>query len=195
MEPLLPLVPRYRGTSGLLPGSELPVAAARSLVDGHDSPALRELAGRGRRESSADLAPLLREVLAEFGVPDPDPAADARHLVGDLADGLHTGRLTPMPAAAAVRNEDLSPAGEDAQRLLDLPARHCDCGSTRYLAAQELREWEAAVRAAAAVLVRGGRAVRAGVAGVEGFCAWPPSTPSPERGSDDRARRGRPTVR
>ncbi|MGX4734303.1 hypothetical protein [Kitasatospora griseola] len=140
---------RYR--AGELSTGELPMAAAELVADGFDSPALYDLAGRGRRESASELEPLLREVLDEFGLAYPGAVDGKRWLVRELAARVVAGGTTPAELAAAVSDWDSEGLDQDESALLGLLAVHCDC-CAGYLTAQQFRGWEADVRAAAAAL-------------------------------------------
>lgn len=75
------------------------MVAAYALVDGHDSPALRELAGLPRRSDAAEIHELYLQALHEAGVGLPDEETAGRRLLVSLAFGLAQGELTPGDVA------------------------------------------------------------------------------------------------
>jgi len=78
---------------------DLPMAAALALARGMDSPALRELAGLGRRSDTAELHSLFEHALDELDVPLPSPEEAARRDLHRLARDLVAGRRTPRDVA------------------------------------------------------------------------------------------------
>ena len=78
---------------------DLPMAAALALARGIDSPALRELAGLGRRSDAAELHSLFGRALDELHVTMPSPEQAARRDLHHLARDLITGRRTPRDVA------------------------------------------------------------------------------------------------
>lgn len=80
---------------------DLPMAAALALARGVDSPALRELAGLGRRSDTAELHSLFERALDELGVPLPSPEQAARRDLHRLARDFVAGRSTPRDVARA----------------------------------------------------------------------------------------------
>lgn len=78
--------------------------AAKALVRGVDSTALRELAGLGRRSDLTEIRSLFEESLRELGImfPSAETAArrDLRHLARDLVEGRsspsETARRCPL---------------------------------------------------------------------------------------------------
>ncbi|WP_407567041.1 hypothetical protein [Polymorphospora sp. A560] len=89
-------------------------AACRALVDGLDSPALRELAGTSARDSSWDIRELVRTALDELRIPRPGavPTGYAVAAGGGTTrrPGVDSLRLEVRPAQ--------SPAGGDFQVLV-----------------------------------------------------------------------------
>ncbi|MFH9177987.1 hypothetical protein [Streptomyces albogriseolus] len=79
----------------ILPAEELPMLAAHALVDGRDSPALRELAGLPRRSNPAEVRELYILALRELGIPLPDEETAGRCLLVTLAFGLAHDELSP----------------------------------------------------------------------------------------------------
>lgn len=78
---------------------DLPMAAALALARGIDSPALRELAGLGRRSDTAELHSLFEHALDELEMPMPSPEQAARRDLHRLARDLVAGRRTPRDVA------------------------------------------------------------------------------------------------
>ncbi|WP_406338608.1 hypothetical protein OG987_17455 [Streptomyces sp. NBC_01620] len=83
----------------VLHAADLPMVAAHALVDGHDSPALRELAGLSRRSDAAEVRELYVQALDELGVYLPDEETAGRRLLVSLAIGLAQGKLSPKGVA------------------------------------------------------------------------------------------------
>lgn len=73
--------------------------AAHSLVDGRDSPALRELAGLPRRSDASGIRALYVRALHELGIPLPDEETAGRRLLVNLALGLASGELNSKDVA------------------------------------------------------------------------------------------------
>ncbi|MFF4968575.1 hypothetical protein ACWDO6_07880 [Streptomyces sp. NPDC003674] len=126
-----------------LPPEDLPMLAAHALVDGRDSPALRELAGLPRRSDSAEMRELYVLALHELGIPLPDEDTAGRCLLVRLAFGLAKGELSPkdvgdglsMTVAARTREET---------RFLSVAAVY-----SQWLGPDELPGWEKELRTAA----------------------------------------------
>lgn len=127
----------------VLPPEELPMLAAHALVDGCDSPALRELAGLPRRSGEAEVRELYVLALRELGIPLPDEDTAGRCLLVSLAFGLASGELSPkdvgnglsMTVAARTREET---------RFLSVAADYSE-----WLGPDELPGWEKELRTAA----------------------------------------------
>ncbi|MFJ8900083.1 hypothetical protein [Streptomyces sp. NPDC102370] len=89
------------------------------LVDGRDSPALRELAGLSRRCDETEIRELYVQALHELGVSLPDEETAGRWLLVTLAVGLVKAELSPkdvvdrlsmMVTARAPRRHSSSPS-------------------------------------------------------------------------------------
>jgi hypothetical protein len=80
---------------------DLPMAAALALARGIDSPALRELAGLGRRSDTSELHSLFTLALEELQLPMPSPEQAARRDLHRLARDLVAGRRSPRDVARA----------------------------------------------------------------------------------------------
>ncbi|MER7670069.1 hypothetical protein ABTY61_16580 [Kitasatospora sp. NPDC096128] len=141
----------WQYVAGRVDPADLPMAAAHLLVEGFDSPALRDLAGRARGDGTREV---FREALAELGTALPDERTAERCLIHHLAGRLVAGELTPATVAGEVwllameggtgaEAEFLDAIGPEY--LIDLLT---DGPSERYLA------WEDSVRSAAARLCR-----------------------------------------
>lgn len=78
---------------------DLPMAAALALARGIDSPALRELAGLGRRSDTAEIHNLFEHALEQLEVAMPSPEQAARRDLHRLAGELVAGRRTPREVA------------------------------------------------------------------------------------------------
>ncbi|MCX4881939.1 hypothetical protein [Streptomyces sp. NBC_00847] len=89
----------WRYAAEVLPPEELPMLAAHALVDGRDSPALRELAGLPRRSDETEIRELYVQALHELGIPLPDEETVGRWLLVNLAFGLAKGELGPKDVA------------------------------------------------------------------------------------------------
>ncbi|KQX16804.1 hypothetical protein ASC82_00670 [Streptomyces sp. Root431] len=59
--------------------------AAYALVNGHDSPALSELAGRPRQSDATEVRELYVQALSELDVPLPDEETAGRRLLVSLS--------------------------------------------------------------------------------------------------------------
>jgi len=68
-------------------------AATQALVDGLDSPALRELAGEVRSARSGPIRRLLLDALEQLGIPLPDPTSAGQRVSGTSYARLPTDRL------------------------------------------------------------------------------------------------------
>ena len=99
MDELRELVWRYAADSAYV--EDLPMRAAEALARGVDSPALRELAGLGRRSDSGEIRELYAAAMAELGIRIPTVEEAFRRDVLRAARDLVEGRLTPRQAAAA----------------------------------------------------------------------------------------------
>jgi len=79
---------------GLAPVEPLPCVAVQALVEGCDSPALRQLAGL--TEYQSEEAPVLfKQALLEVGLSLPDKCAAVFLLARDLAAQILSGQLSP----------------------------------------------------------------------------------------------------
>ncbi|MFB6943811.1 MULTISPECIES: hypothetical protein [unclassified Streptomyces] len=134
---------------GLVPPEDLPMEAAQLLAVGLDSPALRDLAGRSRREDTAVIQSLFRQAVGELGTAIPDEETAERCLLHYLAGQLAAGFRTPREVAARVW-QDLTAARTSLERAFLLAVGdeyHVDFISDEHPAA--FQAWETALRSAA----------------------------------------------
>jgi hypothetical protein len=78
---------------------DLPMAAALALARGIDSPALRELAGLGRRSDTTELRSLFELALSQLKMMIPSPDQAARRDLHRLAQEFVAGNRTPHEIA------------------------------------------------------------------------------------------------
>ncbi|MFB7245651.1 hypothetical protein ACFCYX_24710 [Streptomyces populi] len=133
----------WRYVAEALPPEELPMLAAHALVDGRDSPALRELAGLPRRGDGDEIRALYVQALKELGIPLPDEETAGRCLLVSLAFGLEGGELTPMDVVARLSMTVASDTREET-RFLSVAADYSE-----WIGPDELPGWERDLRAAA----------------------------------------------
>ncbi|MFF7574876.1 hypothetical protein ACFZBE_07760 [Streptomyces sp. NPDC008061] len=129
--------------AGVLPAEELPMLAAHALVDGHDSPALRELAGLSRRSDGTEIRELYLQALHELHVFLPDEeTAGRRHLVS-LASRLTRGELS----AAEVTNGlsmTVTARTQEETKFLSIAAEYSE-----WMGPDDLPAWEQELRTTA----------------------------------------------
>ncbi|MFF2141565.1 hypothetical protein [Kitasatospora sp. NPDC058190] len=145
----------WQHAAGLVCPEDLPMAAAELLAAGEDSPALCDLAGRGRGEPTADLEELFREALEELGVPCPDSGLAERCLLRSLAAGVVAGEVTPKEAAGRAWLGMGETATDVEWQFAEAVLRMC-CSSclveVETYNAEAYQAWEQEVSAAAAIL-------------------------------------------
>ncbi|MFG2128022.1 hypothetical protein ACGFNV_09500 [Streptomyces sp. NPDC048751] len=127
----------------VLPAEELPMLAAHALVDGHDSPALRELAGLPRRGDEAEVRELYVQALHELGVSLPDEETAGRWLLVKLAFGLVEGELSPGDVADRL-SMTVAARTQEETRFLSAAAHYSE-----WMAPEDLPGWEHDLRTAA----------------------------------------------
>ncbi|KAB1990187.1 hypothetical protein [Streptomyces triticiradicis] len=132
----------WRYVAEVLPPEELPMLAAHALVDGRDSPALRELAGLPRRGEEAEIRALYVQALKELGIPLPDEGTAGRCLLVSLAFGLERGELTPKGVAGRLSMTTADTREET--RFLSVAAEYGE-----WTGPDELPVWERDLRTAA----------------------------------------------
>ncbi|GAA1953209.1 hypothetical protein [Kitasatospora viridis] len=139
----------WQYVAGLVETDDLPMAAARLLADGLDSPALRDLAGRGRREDGWELEGLFRQAVAELGATVPDPESAERCRLRDLADRLAAGDGTPWQVAGWVWCALPAARTGPEREFLEAVGEEYVVVMMRDDHPEDFRAWEARVRAAA----------------------------------------------
>ncbi|MCX4917036.1 hypothetical protein [Streptomyces sp. NBC_00687] len=127
----------------VLPPEELPMLAAHALVDGRDSPALRELAGLPRMSDVTEIRELYARALHELGIPLPGEEAAGRLLLTSLAFGLARGELSPKDVADRLSMTVAADTQEET-RFLSVAADYSE-----WIGPGELPKWEHDLRTAA----------------------------------------------
>ncbi|MFF4860493.1 hypothetical protein ACFY3J_01910 [Streptomyces sp. NPDC001231] len=127
----------------VLPTEELPMLAAHALVDGRDSPALRELAGLPRRSDETEIRELYVQALHELGIPIPDEEAAGRYLLVGLAFGLAQGELSPKDVVDRL-SMTVAAHTQEETRFLSVAADYSE-----WIGPDELPGWENDLRTAA----------------------------------------------
>ncbi|MCL7428863.1 hypothetical protein [Streptomyces sp. YS415] len=117
--------------------------AAHALVDGHDSPALRELAGLPRRSDASEIRELYVQAMHELGVPLPDEETAGRRLLVGLAGGLVHAELSPKGVVDRL-SRALAARTPEETRFLSVAAQYSE-----WMGADEVLGWENDLRAAA----------------------------------------------
>ncbi|MFJ4681622.1 hypothetical protein [Kitasatospora sp. NPDC088783] len=92
----------WRYVVGLVLTEDLPMEAAQLLAVGFDSPALRDLAGRARRDDAVEIRGLFRQAMGELGTGVPDWESAERCYLHHLAGQLAAGTGTPREVAANI---------------------------------------------------------------------------------------------
>ncbi|MFJ9020848.1 hypothetical protein ACIRPU_12820 [Streptomyces sp. NPDC102259] len=133
----------WRYVAEILPPEELPMLAARALVDGRDSPALRSLAGLPRRSDETEIRELYVQALHECGVPLPDDETAGRRLLVRLAVGLANAELSPKDVVDRLSMTVAARTPEETQ-FLSIAADYSEWMDT-----DELPGWENGLRTAA----------------------------------------------
>ncbi|MFF7200607.1 hypothetical protein [Streptomyces sp. NPDC008141] len=122
---------------------DLPMLAAHTLVDGHDSPALRELAGLPRRSDAAEIHELYVQALGELDVPLPDEETAGRQLLVSLAFGLAHGGLSPKEVADRL-SMTVAAHTQEETHFLSIAADYSE-----WIGPDDLPAWEDDLRSAA----------------------------------------------
>ncbi|MEU9863679.1 hypothetical protein AB0D99_22670 [Streptomyces sp. NPDC047971] len=130
----------------ILRPDDLPMLAAYALVDGHDSPALRELAGLPRRSDVAEVRELYVQALSELDVPLPDEETAGRRLLVSLAFGLVQGELSPKEVGDGL-SMTVAAHTEEEMQFLSIAAEYSE-----WIGPDDFPEWERKLRAAARLL-------------------------------------------
>ncbi|MEV8038861.1 hypothetical protein [Streptomyces sp. NPDC086182] len=121
--------------------------AAHALVDGHDSPALRELAGLPRRSDKTEIRELYVQALHELDRLLPDEETAGRWLLVNLAFGLAKGELGPQDVADRLSMTVAARTPEETQ-FLSVAADH-----SKWMGPDELPGWEKDLRTSAHSLI------------------------------------------
>ncbi|MGW1511345.1 hypothetical protein [Streptomyces sp. NPDC002394] len=122
---------------------DLPMIAAHALVDGHDSPALRELAGMPRRSDATEVRELYVQALSELDVPLPDEETAGRRLLVSLALSLVHGVLSPKEVGDGLSMTVTARTQEETQ-FLSVAAEYSE-----WMEPDDLPAWERELQAAA----------------------------------------------
>lgn len=146
----------WQHSVGLVLPEALPMAAAGLLAEGHDSPALRDLAGRSRHEDTVELESLLQEALAELRVPVPDGETAERCLLHHLATRLTAGDIGPKDVAATLWYGVADSGTELEVRFARAAAEEDHLDAMETDRPEAFRSWEDALRAAAVALTAAG---------------------------------------
>jgi hypothetical protein len=126
---------------------DLPMIAAHALVDGHDSPALRELAGLPSRSDATEvLRELYLRALSELDVALPDEETAGRRLLVSLAFGLVHGALSPREVGDGLSMTVTARTQEETQ-FLSVAAEYSE-----WIEPDDLPAWERELLAAAQLL-------------------------------------------
>ena len=106
-----------RWVLGQVTGSQVAAAATQALLEGHDGPALREVAGTFG-PAIRDVAPAFDRALVELGVAQRSRKEAALFLAKRYAARIVDGSLSPYAGARAIWHE-LSSAVRPADDALD----------------------------------------------------------------------------
>lgn len=127
---------------------DLPMAGADLLAAGYDSPSLRDLAGRSRRQDTAELDGLFVSAMDELGVRIPDDETAERCLLHHLATQLSVGSMSPRQAAARVW-QGITAFTSAERAFVEAVGEEYYLD---YLSPDEFRSWENTVHLAASTL-------------------------------------------
>lgn len=127
----------------VLPAEELPMLAAYALVDGHDSPALRELAGLSRRSDGTEIRELYIQALHELDVFLPDEETAGRRLLVSLAVRLTQGELSAVEVANGLSTA-VTARTQGETKFLSIAAEYSE-----WMGPDDLPAWEQELRTAA----------------------------------------------
>ncbi|MGR7001552.1 hypothetical protein ACU686_31715 [Yinghuangia aomiensis] len=146
----------WRHAVGLVQTEDLPMIAAQALVDGEDSPSLRELAGLSRGSDPREISDLIARTFTDLGRTLPVGSVAERHLLRLLAAGLLAGTVSPQQMTAHACDGldrmwgDQASATADEVAFLRLAA---SCGQHwEEFAPAAFQQWEDELRQAAARL-------------------------------------------
>jgi hypothetical protein len=158
----------WRYVAKVLHAEDLPMAAAHALVDGHDSPALREPAGLPRRSGAAEVHELYGQALDELDVNLPDEETAGRRLLVSLAFGPAQGEPSPTDVAHRLSMTVAAHAQEETH-FLSIAAYYSE-----WIGPDALREWEHDLQTAAHALAA---STDLGLVAVRGDQPSPPPRP------------------
>lgn len=138
----------WKYEANLICEEDLPMLAAHLLAAGHDSPSLRDLAGRSRREHPAEIRWLFGHTMEELGIRIPDYETAERCLLHHMATQLSASAISPKEAATRVWQgiEALTDPEREFVAAVG-PEYHLD-----FMSPEEVRAWEIAVRHSAKTL-------------------------------------------
>ncbi|MGW4379863.1 hypothetical protein [Kitasatospora sp. NPDC004531] len=157
-EPVRVVALRYRAE--WVAAGELPMAAAELLAEGHESPALVELAGCGGRERGDELEQLWHRALDELGMRETESEESAGWALRQLAARLGAGAIGLPDLVTAVAGLEI-PNGEPELRfrraVMEGCCEQCLVEQVGVGQPESLAAWEAEVRAVAAALSADGR--------------------------------------
>jgi hypothetical protein len=139
----------WKYAASLICEEDLPMVAANLLAAGHDSPSLRDLAGRSRREHPAEIRRLFGHTMEELGIQIPDYETAQRCFLHHLATELSAGAVSPKEAAARVWQQEIETLTDPEREFVAAVGLeyHLD-----FMSPEEVRAWENAVRLAAKTL-------------------------------------------
>ncbi|MET9108054.1 hypothetical protein [Streptomyces zhihengii] len=144
----------WRYVAAVLAPADLPMLAAHALVAGHDSPALRELAGLPRRSDESEIRALYVAAMDELGLPLPDGVTAGRRLLVSLAWALVRGERSAVDVGGGL-GWTVEADTEEESRFLSTAAEY-----SQWMGPERLPSWarelEAAARALCAVSEYGG---------------------------------------
>ena len=80
----------------------MPSIATDMLMEGYDSPALREVAGLSARDDPRDIRDAFQQALVELNVWLPDRQSAQRHATAAIAGALTRGKLTASQTEARI---------------------------------------------------------------------------------------------
>jgi hypothetical protein len=146
MEQLAAVAWKY--VAGVVFPEDLPMVAAHLLAAGYDSPSLCDLAGRTRREDTAEIDQLFLSTMGELGIRVPDGETAERCLLHHMATQVCAGAVSPREAAARVW-QGIASLTEPERAFVHAVGDEYDLD---YLSSESLGAWENTVRIAAATL-------------------------------------------
>jgi hypothetical protein len=138
----------WKYAASLIYEEDLPMLAAHLLAAGHDSPSLRDLASRSRREHPATIRRLFGHAMEELGVLIPDDETAERCLLHHMATQLSVGAMSPAEVAGRIWKGIEALTGPEQKFVAAVGMEyHLD-----FMSPEELRAWENTVRLAAKTL-------------------------------------------